>query len=193
MVLLFSQQPDPPSPPTSVVYLPGCHAAFMLAALSIKRHLLLVTVCSPSCPDECQLSFIFSSLSLSSPVCSDAFQADGPCVEASGQPGVLRLVRSVFSFFLTYFLQDCLVGTSCSRLFLNVGCLIDTLLITTITWFSSVFVGCSRFARPLIQMHPLASLWDEQIFPVSQCQMTCKSVHTQKIITLFHENPFKFW
>lgn len=165
----------------------------MLAALSIKRHLLLVTVYSPSCPDECQHSYIFSSLSLSRSTllrrlpgrrtfCGSIRSAQHP------EAGSL----SVLSFFLTQFLQDCLVGTSSSRLLLNVGCLIDTLLITTITWFSSMFVGCSRFARSLIQMHPLAS-WDEQIFPVSQCQMTCKSEQTQKRITLFNKNPLKFW
>lgn len=39
-------------PPFSVFYLLGWHAAFALAALSIKRHLLLVIVCSPSCPQR---------------------------------------------------------------------------------------------------------------------------------------------
>ena len=41
-------------PPTSVFYLLGWHEALALAALSIKRHLLLVIVCSPSCPECCR-------------------------------------------------------------------------------------------------------------------------------------------
>lgn len=44
----------------------------------------------------------------------------------------------------------------------------------TVVSFFPMFVGTT---------HPLASLWDKQIFPVSFCQ-TCKSLQMQKVATL---------
>lgn len=56
--LSHSPTASPPSlfplPSLSFIYLADMQPSFALAALSIKRHLLLVIPCSPSCPEHCR-------------------------------------------------------------------------------------------------------------------------------------------
>lgn len=81
------QPPSPLLPDLCFIY----WAALMLAALTIKRHLLLVTVCSPSIPDECQ--HIFSSLSLFSTLlkCLPGRQTFCASIRSARRPGACSL------------------------------------------------------------------------------------------------------